>query len=431
MFIINPYIFTSSTPSVGDVLLLESGDHLLLENGYKLLLETSTPPVDLTYFQQFYFNRDSSAASLAGYTYRIVVPSGAFTCSGQGAKIVLYSGEEEGCVIAHASIGERDSGYDMTATPTEITFDTGSSGCTIAADGTKISDAITVDIDAAKSYVITLDITGAQTVDALAQFDSKTDFDTGYKAATASWDQATVSGFSSMTAGSLVGIRSVQVGADIDDETVLLIHGNGYDAATSVLDFSSGGKTVTVAGNAQVDIAQSVFGGGSVLLDGTGDYLSLADSDDWDFADGDFTLEARVRFASVGSTGMIFAQNGSGTHAFQLYYYPSNGRLYFDVSANGSAVTQYYESWAPSTNTWYHIAVVRHGEDLLFFIDGTQLGSTKSIDYTIYNSNATLYIGCESGSGNFLNGHLDEIRISKGIARWTEAFTLPTKEYGA
>src|SRR3990167_5725818 len=78
-------------------------------------------------------------------------------------------------------------------------------------------------------------------------------------------------------------------GSAWDSYTQLLLHCDGVDAATTFTDEI--GKAVTANGNAQIDTAQKKFGTASGLFDGTGDYLSLADSDDWNFGAGDFTID--------------------------------------------------------------------------------------------------------------------------------------------
>jgi hypothetical protein len=234
-----------------------------------------------------------------------------------------------------------------------------------------------------------------------------------------------------MTAGSLVGLRSVQVGADIDEETVLLVHSDGYDAGTTITDFSATGHTITVNGGAAVDTAQSKFGGASVVLDGTGDYLSIPDSTDFDFGTGDFTVELWLRLnASLGSyVGFISASDsGSADNSWLFGYYSSAIQF-----SNGS--TGLSHSWSPSTGTWYHMALVRDGDDLKLFIDGSLVKTQAIAGASQFNCHASgmvigrLYSGAYDNY--YVNGWLEEIRISKGIGRYTETFTVATKEYGA
>ena len=77
-------------------------------------------------------------------------------------------------------------------------------------------------------------------------------------------------------------------------------------------------------------------------------------------------------------------------------------------------------------DTWYHIALVRSGTALKVYRDGTSLISvTNSIDF---DNTGNLFIASADGSGYF-TGYMDEIRISKGIARWTANFTPEGSAY--
>jgi len=79
----------------------------------------------------------------------------------------------------------------------------------------------------------------------------------------------------------------------------------------------------------------------------------------------------------------------------------------------------------------YHIAIVRDSSSNLYmFINGTEIGSTTA-SYT-HNINVGAYllrIGERKDGTHDLNGKIDELRISKGIARWTSNFTPPTSPY--
>lgn len=222
--------------------------------------------------------------------------------------------------------------------------------------------------------------------------------------------------------------------SDDEDTTVLLMHMDGTDGSTNFID-STGRHSITANADAQIDTAQKVFGTGSAYFDGNGDYLSIPDSTDWDFGNGDFTMDCHIRFSSVLADAGIIDQFFD-VRAFRWNYSTTKG-MQFLYSTNGSTVTkEINRSWSPLTDTWYHIAVVRAGSNLSLYVNGTRLGSSQNISSdTFYDSTVPLFIGAEhSGAGGNtpdweLNGWIDELRIVKGTAVWTENFTPPTRAY--
>lgn len=219
------------------------------------------------------------------------------------------------------------------------------------------------------------------------------------------------------------GAGSSGIGGN-DSYTKLLLHCDGADASTTFTDASPAARgNATANGNAQVDTAQSVFGGGAYLGDGTGDYLSYASHADWDLGGaggGDFTIDFRVRFNSASTDeSLIRAGNLAGT-GWDFYVTNVNTiRLY-----NGSSSSI---AWTRSTGTWYHLALVRSGSTITLYRDGTSMGTFTDLDMN--NDGVALGIGGGAGTTYSLNGWMDEIRISKGIARWTADFTPPAGAY--
>ncbi len=192
----------------------------------------------------------------------------------------------------------------------------------------------------------------------------------------------------------------------LDSYTKLLIHGDSIGDAT--------GKTVTANGNAAVTTAQYKFAelGRSIVFDGTGDYLSLADSDDWDFGSGDYTIDFWVRFNTLPSAGnqVVFYShkyaptnravqfrmyNNSG--AYQLGYYVQ------DLNSSNPDLIAIDVAVSITTGTWYHIAAVRNGTNTRVYLNGSSVGyNTQSYTYPNFDSN--LWIGCEYGTIKYLDG---------------------------
>ena len=227
-------------------------------------------------------------------------------------------------------------------------------------------------------------------------------------------------------------VADFSVSLPIDSYTKLLLHCNGTDGSTSFPDDSDSNHTVTANGNAQVDTAQKMFGTASLLCDGAGDYLSIPDHDDWDFGTGDWTIDFRLRFNAVATTTFptMFDTGGASTTNAGVHILYNNS-----VGALEVQVAGVYEqcSWTPSAGTWYHVAVVRTGNTVKTFIDGTQIGS--GLDVTgknITGLSAGVAIGGDLslGASYYLDGWIDEMRVSKGIARWTTTFSPPVIAYG-
>jgi hypothetical protein len=184
---------------------------------------------------------------------------------------------------------------------------------------------------------------------------------------------------------------------------------------------------------AKIDLAQSKFGGASALYQGTlGQWIQTPDSADWDFGAGDFTIDLQVYFTSVSAQTTFACQwSSSGGGAWLFRRIVSGGsRLQLDYRNTGGTASSVSAAWTPATGTWYHVAVVRTGNVVKFFVNGTQVGSDQPLTATLFNSSSTLSIGDYSdGDITSHDGWFDEIRISKGIARWTANFLPPTAAY--
>ncbi len=220
----------------------------------------------------------------------------------------------------------------------------------------------------------------------------------------------------------------------IDPNCKLLIHADGADASTSFPDSSGTGKVVTANGNAQVDTAKSKFGGASALFDGNGDYLSTPDNADWDFP-GDFTIDFWTILAEVGTgvydhlVGNASLEVGSDGWAIGVQD-PGNLRFSAMYSAGSWAINQQYSHGIPA-NTLAHIAIVRSGTTIYFFIDGIIVGTITNNPVTSITGSNPLQIGKDpSGTLFQLNGWIDELNIVKGVALWTANFVPPALPYG-
>ena len=185
-----------------------------------------------------------------------------------------------------------------------------------------------------------------------------------------------------------------------------------------------GGKIVTANGDAQLSTAQKKFGSASLVLDGTGDYLDIVSQNDFGFGTGDFTVEGQFYFDTVaGTQGLVdFRAGADSDDGIYLNLNAGNPEVYINgVTVLASATTL-------STGTWYHIAVARSGTDLKLFVDGVEVDS--AVDSTDMDVAKPVIIGAKwSGLAEYLDGNVDELRISKGAGRYTGAFTAPLSEF--
>lgn len=214
----------------------------------------------------------------------------------------------------------------------------------------------------------------------------------------------------------------VRDAAVVSDDPVVLMHFDGADGSTTFTDES--GLVWTKYGDAQIDTAQSKFGGASLLLDGTGDYLTTPATASLAFGTNDFTVECWVRTA-VTAAKLIIGCYANSSQGWSLNTDSSN-YPYFNCTGDGIDVQS---SQALSTNTWHHLAVTRRGSALRIFIDGVLKGSATNSESAICPG--VVRIGRLSDSFTSLdwNGHIDELRVLNGRAVYTEDFTPPTSAF--
>jgi len=210
----------------------------------------------------------------------------------------------------------------------------------------------------------------------------------------------------------------------VDDNTVLLLHMDGASGGTSFIDNSYSKKPITVAGNTNTSTAQQKFGATSAYFDGTGDYLSLADTADLKFGTGDFTVEAWVYVTATPSVqkAMIAGRQEYGTNSDWVFQVQSDLKVSVYFNSN---TTTYVSVAALSLNTWTHIAMCRSGSSLVLFVGGTGTthtfsGSTESTVSGVYTIGAD-----QAGDEANLTGYIDDLRIVKGRALYTADFTAP------
>jgi len=213
--------------------------------------------------------------------------------------------------------------------------------------------------------------------------------------------------------------------SDIDSDTVLLLH-----LDNNVTDSEITPKTVTNNG-VTFSSSEKKFGSHSGYFNST--YLTVPDSADWYFGTGDFTIDAWIYPSSIETTvkGIVSQTLEDNNNYISLNIY--NQSLQFKTGISGVELNAWSTAGITIPNTWYHVAFVRASGVCKFYING--IDSTLLDNITSRNLSdfaAVLKIGRYTenvGVHSDFVGYLDEVRVSKGIARWTSNFTPPTTQY--
>jgi hypothetical protein len=199
-----------------------------------------------------------------------------------------------------------------------------------------------------------------------------------------------------------------------------------------IIDKSQTGKSIALKGNVKSSTTAYKYLTSSMAFDGTGDYIDIPVEDQFGFGTGDFTVE--FWFNYTGTMGTRPMQLGTGVNGSSHYSgwavrIESGNSLQFERYSGGH--TNYtFGTFSSSAGNWHHLAITRAGTTLRGFIDGTQIGSdlTSSLSFDAHNTTDPLRIGWGyDGRGNFYwNGYMSDVRLTKGLARYTAAFTPPT-----
>lgn len=206
---------------------------------------------------------------------------------------------------------------------------------------------------------------------------------------------------------------------------VSLLHFDGSNGSTTFTDQKS--KSWSALDNAALSTAQKKFGPSSLSLDGLNDGIYTAQSTDFDLP-GDFTVEAWVYTNVTGvRKGIISKYSDSlspGGFALEMSL---SGAL--QIVQQGQAFLVVGTTPVP-TDGWHHVAAVRSGAMMYLFLDGV-IDATGTPAASFTNVGETT-IGCVRENGvtyHSWDGYIDEIRVTKGVARYTANFTPPASPF--
>jgi RHS repeat-associated protein len=205
-----------------------------------------------------------------------------------------------------------------------------------------------------------------------------------------------------------------------------LLHFDGTNGSTTFTDVL--GHAFSSGNGAALSTANFEFGTASLSLNGSNQSISTPSSADFDLA-GDFTIEAWVYYNTVSTSvpqALVSRDNGGGSTnkwGFGLNVLSAGN---FSLHRNTTSGTQYNLNWpwSPNASTWYHVAIVRAGNNWTVYVNGASLGTIADANPMPVTS-APLVIGALGEGLWYTNGYIDEVRIASGTAVYTANFTPP------
>lgn len=206
---------------------------------------------------------------------------------------------------------------------------------------------------------------------------------------------------------------------------VSLIHFDGANGSTTFTDQIAGRTWGRTGTSIAISTAQSKFGGASLGTAAINSNYLTSDTPASDFTlgTGDFTIEVWHRTpASFPSFYFIIDFRNGLNQAKPCLFYQSGWVYYVSGAARitGSTAT---------VNTWYHLAISRVSGTTRLFVDGTQQGSNYTDSTNYVQSRAALNTAGDSGGTFGANAYTDELRITKGVGRYSSNFTAPTAAF--
>jgi len=193
----------------------------------------------------------------------------------------------------------------------------------------------------------------------------------------------------------------------------LLLHFDGVNNSTTFTDSSINNLQFTSFNGARILTGVKRFGTGSGFFNGINAYIATPDNTSLNFNNiEDFTIEGWIYFSTIKPSAILTKQNG-----WVLYF--DNGILHFGIPFVVNAIIGF---WTPQINTWYYWGVTRQNGTLRLFADNTLL-ATAAGNFS-FSSSQELRIGV-SHTQVYHHGYIDEIRITKGVARYTTPTFLP------
>ena len=211
-----------------------------------------------------------------------------------------------------------------------------------------------------------------------------------------------------------------------DSDTKLLIQ-SGTDGSQTFDDLSTPDHTITANGDVRWFVPK--VGAGAMAFDGTGDYLTIPDSPDFDYT-GPFTLEWWFKSRDVSTENSMYMKRAAETASnIRIGVGTNSGKLQLLISSSGSAWDIVFDQniGSISNDTWYHLALTWDGATYTLWLDGTSVKTVTS-STAPETTSAVIHMGARQDGAEAMNGYMDGVRISN-LCRYTTTFTPPTTAF--
>ena len=215
----------------------------------------------------------------------------------------------------------------------------------------------------------------------------------------------------------------------------LLCHFDSINPAGRFIDNSRNNFVITSSGDARLSTSQYKFGGASAYFDGVGDYLLISDNAALEPGSSDFTIECFIYPTANGSYLGVFSKRATNTNYATIQVLINSGTMLMFASTSGASwAVNVTATSSPPLNVWSHIAVVRYGtsaNNLVLYLNGTSVGAGSVSNTALVNNSDAWSIGSDAATGGTgpFSGYIDELRITKGVARYTANFTSPNAPF--
>lgn len=189
--------------------------------------------------------------------------------------------------------------------------------------------------------------------------------------------------------------------------------------------------TLPLNGTAYVDTTNYKWAGGSLKTTNGPAQIITTQGNDFDFGSQDWTIEFWLRSDIGNQTSTLLNKinvlTGVGPFNFML---ENNNISFYCFNNTSNLIIDWNRITPVPTTTWNFIAAQRSGDIITIYLNGINIRSqTLTAGTVLYNDSSPINIGAYADSAVFFNGWFDDIRITKGIARYSGDFTPPQNPF--